>query len=225
MEWSEISLGVVSFFFCCFCRTCTCPDGMYDTSLLSFQNSWLLCFSDAGQITLIRIQQKLFLVFCCWYPIKACGCQRNVLKGKGRIWSSLFSFVHICHLYFSDDFRMMTSLKIWLFFSRNNSWTYVLKLDLFYYEAEYPWRLLKVLAWLWLLLSFSFSFINSQSTCFSMELRKQVSRNKMYAPHCCQPLGRELWSQGRAQFKPSHGFWYCIWNVRAISLTLCRYKG
>lgn len=41
---------------------------------------------------------------------------------------------------------------------------YVSKLDLFYYEVEYPWQLLKVLALLWLLLSFSFSLINSQST-------------------------------------------------------------
>lgn len=29
--------------------------------------------------------------------------------------------MHLCHLYFSDDFRIMASLKILLFSSRNNS--------------------------------------------------------------------------------------------------------
>lgn len=54
-----------------------------------------------------------------------------------------------------------------------------------------------------LVVAFFFFLINNQSTYFSTELWKQVSRNKMYA-HCCQPLGIELWSGHKAELSLNH---------------------
>lgn len=155
-NWCEViwnSPWCSFLFLLLFFRTCACPRGIYDTSLLSFQNSSLLCFSDAGQMTLIRIQKKLFLMFCYWYPVKASGCQRNVLKDKFRIWSLVTVICVYLPFDFSDNFRNITSLKILLFSLEIT----LSKLDLISYEAEYALQLLKVLTQLWLYFLFLLS--------------------------------------------------------------------
>lgn len=121
MKWSEIPLGVVSYFFCCFCETCTCPPGIYDMSLLSFQNSSLLCFSHTGQITYQNPEEIAFSVLLLVSHQSFWLSKKYVrrINPEFEVW--LLLFVCFFHLYFSDNFRKMTSLKILLFSFRNNS--------------------------------------------------------------------------------------------------------
>lgn len=71
MKWSEIPLGVVSFLFCWFCRTCRCPHGMYLAHLCShFKPMIAFLFRYRRDHSLSKSSRNSFWCFAVGIPSK-----------------------------------------------------------------------------------------------------------------------------------------------------------